>query len=151
MRTRLLSPVLALALTTLAATDAAAQTGRTLAQRLDSLAGDRVLVDRATAEDNGWKVGDVLAATEFNAGDKQNFSRYYPKRLPAEVLLDSIDRVTDARTNFNGLPPDFRAVQLPEEMRRTDIPYTARIQDVYSLRCAPQVYGPVFDARHVYP
>ncbi|MBI3228685.1 MAG: aromatic amino acid lyase [Burkholderiales bacterium] len=39
-----------------------------------------------------------------------------------------------------------RAVQLPEELRRTDIPYTARIQDVYSLRCSPQVYGPVFDA-----
>ncbi len=39
-----------------------------------------------------------------------------------------------------------RAVQFPEESRRTDIPYTARIQDVYSLRCAPQVYGPVFDA-----
>lgn len=39
-----------------------------------------------------------------------------------------------------------RTVQLPEELRRTDIPYTPRIQDVYSLRCAPQVYGPVFDA-----
>jgi histidine ammonia-lyase len=41
---------------------------------------------------------------------------------------------------------EARAVQLPEESRRTDIPYSARIQDVYSLRCAPQVYGPVFDA-----
>ncbi|MDB5729438.1 MAG: hutH2 [Noviherbaspirillum sp.] len=41
---------------------------------------------------------------------------------------------------------EARAVRLPEELRRTDIPYTARIQDVYSLRCAPQVYGPVFDA-----
>lgn len=41
---------------------------------------------------------------------------------------------------------EARAVQFPEEQRRTDIPYTARIQDVYSLRCAPQVYGPVFDA-----
>ncbi len=41
---------------------------------------------------------------------------------------------------------DARAVQFPEELRRTDIPYAARIQDVYSLRCAPQVYGPVFDA-----
>lgn len=39
-----------------------------------------------------------------------------------------------------------RAVQLAEELRRTDIAYTPRIQDVYSLRCAPQVYGPVFDA-----
>lgn len=39
-----------------------------------------------------------------------------------------------------------RAVQFPDELRRTDIAYTPRIQDVYSLRCAPQVYGPVFDA-----
>lgn len=39
-----------------------------------------------------------------------------------------------------------RAVQFPDELRRSDIPYTNRIQDVYSLRCAPQVYGPVFDA-----
>ena len=39
-----------------------------------------------------------------------------------------------------------RAMQLPEELRRTDIEYTPRIQDVYSLRCAPQVLGPVFGA-----
>ena len=37
-------------------------------------------------------------------------------------------------------------MQFPDELRRTDIAYTPRIQDVYSLRCAPQVYGPVFDA-----
>jgi histidine ammonia-lyase len=41
---------------------------------------------------------------------------------------------------------EARSVQFPEELRRTDIAYTPRIQDVYSLRCAPQVYGPVFDA-----
>jgi histidine ammonia-lyase len=41
---------------------------------------------------------------------------------------------------------EARAVQFPDELRRTDIEYTPRIQDVYSLRCAPQVYGPVFDA-----
>jgi histidine ammonia-lyase len=41
---------------------------------------------------------------------------------------------------------EARTVQFPEELRRTDIPYSPRIQDVYSLRCAPQVYGPVFDA-----
>ncbi|MBC7413453.1 MAG: aromatic amino acid lyase [Herminiimonas sp.] len=39
-----------------------------------------------------------------------------------------------------------RSVQLAEELRRTDSDYTPRIQDVYSLRCAPQVHGPVFDA-----
>ncbi|MCE3261671.1 MAG: histidine ammonia-lyase [Pseudoduganella sp.] len=41
---------------------------------------------------------------------------------------------------------EARAIQFPDELRRTDIPYTPRIQDVYSLRCTPQVYGPVFDA-----
>ena len=41
---------------------------------------------------------------------------------------------------------EARSVQFPDELRRTDIPYTPRIQDVYSLRCSPQVYGPVFDA-----
>ncbi len=41
---------------------------------------------------------------------------------------------------------EARAVALPEELRRTDQPYTPRIQDVYSLRCTPQVYGPVFEA-----
>lgn len=47
MQTRCRRAVLALALTTLAAADAAAQTGRTLAQRLDSLAGAGVLETRA--------------------------------------------------------------------------------------------------------
>jgi histidine ammonia-lyase len=52
------------------------------------------------------------------------------------ALLDGSTRTTHAA----------RAVQLADELRRTDIDYTPRIQDVYSLRCAPQVYGPVFDA-----
>jgi hypothetical protein len=51
---------------------------------------------------------------EYNAGDKQSFSRYYPKRLNAEVLLDGIDLVTAATTKFNGLPEGTRAVQLPD-------------------------------------
>ncbi|NVD72442.1 aromatic amino acid lyase [Duganella sp. BJB1802] len=57
----------------------------------------------------------------------------------AAIIRDLLDGST--RTTH-----EARAVQFPEELRRTDIPYTARIQDVYSLRCAPQVYGPVFDA-----
>lgn len=47
MQTRFRPTVLALALTTLVATDAAAQTGRTLAERLDSIAGSGVLANRA--------------------------------------------------------------------------------------------------------
>lgn len=51
---------------------------------------------------------------QWNAKDKNNFSRYYPKRLHAEVLLDSIDQVTQTQTGFNGLPGGTRAVQLPD-------------------------------------
>jgi hypothetical protein len=51
---------------------------------------------------------------DYNANDKQNYSRYYPKRLPAEVLLDAIDAVTASTTNFGGVPTDVRAVQLPD-------------------------------------
>ncbi len=51
---------------------------------------------------------------EHNKHDKQNYSRYYPKRLHAEVLLDAIDQLTGVKTRFGGLPQDVRAVQLPD-------------------------------------
>ena len=51
---------------------------------------------------------------EYNVNDKQNYSRYYPKRLPAEVLLDAIDAVTESKTDFGGVPQTVRAVQLPD-------------------------------------
>ncbi len=51
---------------------------------------------------------------EWNQDDKQNFSRYYPQRLNAEVLLDSIDQVTGTQSNFSGVPSGTRAVQLPD-------------------------------------
>jgi hypothetical protein len=49
-----------------------------------------------------------------NAVDRQNFSRYYPKRLTAEVLYDAVNELAGARSQFNGLPPGTRAVQLPD-------------------------------------
>jgi hypothetical protein len=51
---------------------------------------------------------------EFNGVDKQYFSRYYPKRLSAEVLLDSVNTVVRAQTSFSGLPAGTRAIQLPD-------------------------------------
>ena len=56
-----------------------------------------------SAEPNAW-----------NRDDKQNFSRYYPKRLNAEVLLDAINQVTGTTTGFSGAPAGTRAVQLPD-------------------------------------
>jgi hypothetical protein len=51
---------------------------------------------------------------EWNRDDKQNFSRFYPRRLNAEVLLDAIDQVTGSPTNFGPIPLGTRAVQLPD-------------------------------------
>ncbi len=51
---------------------------------------------------------------EHNLVDRQNYSRYYPKRLQAEVLLDAIDYLTGATTKFANLPPGTSAVALPD-------------------------------------
>lgn len=56
---------------------------------------------------------------QYNLNDKQNFSRYYPKRLTAEVLLDALDLVTASQTGFGGLPAGTRAVQLPDNGANT--------------------------------
>ena len=56
---------------------------------------------------------------EHNVTDKQNFSRYYPKRLAAEVLLDSLNGVTKSTTSFSGLPAGTLAVQLPDQASKT--------------------------------
>jgi len=51
---------------------------------------------------------------EHNAVDKQNFSRYYPKRLNAEVLFDAVNTLVKADSKFDGLPVGTRAVALPD-------------------------------------
>ena len=53
-------------------------------------------------------------AVDDNLGDRRSYSRYYPKRLQAEVLLDAIDHVTQSPTRFAGMPPGIRAVALPD-------------------------------------
>lgn len=56
----------------------------------------------------------------FNEQDSQNFSRFYPKRLHAEVLLDAIDQVSGVATTFTGLPAGSRAVQIPDNGVKSD-------------------------------
>jgi hypothetical protein len=51
---------------------------------------------------------------EFNAEDRQSFSRFFARRLPAEVALDAIDRLTGTQTGFAGVLPGTRAVELPD-------------------------------------
>lgn len=50
-----------------------------------------------------------------NAGDHQNFARYYPRRFTAEVLLDAVDQATGNKSQFGNMSSDSRAVDLPHE------------------------------------
>ena len=56
---------------------------------------------------------------EWNAKDLQTFSRFYPRRLSAEVLLDGMSQVLEVPTDFPGGPGKFpagtRAIELPDE------------------------------------
>ena len=50
-----------------------------------------------------------------NASDEQSFARYYPRRLQAEVLLDSVNDITGASNSFSRQPLGVRAIALPNE------------------------------------
>lgn len=49
-----------------------------------------------------------------NAADTRFYSRYYPRRLMAEVLLDALSHASGAATKFKGFPEGWRALQLPD-------------------------------------
>lgn len=60
---------------------------------------------------------------KYNIGDRQNYSRYFPRRLPAEVLLDSIDQLAGTQTDFANLPPGTRAIALPDNSYNQSSPF----------------------------
>jgi hypothetical protein len=49
-----------------------------------------------------------------NAADERFYSRYIPRRLPAEVMLDALSQATGVPTAFPGYAPGTRAMQLPD-------------------------------------
>ena len=49
---------------------------------------------------------------QYNEADRQSYSRYYARRLGAEVLLDAIDGINGSSSTFDGLPQGGRAVQM---------------------------------------
>ena len=55
----------------------------------------------------------------YNAKDKQNFSRYFPKRLPAEVLYDAVNVALKTESHFEGMPVGLHALQLPDNSFNT--------------------------------
>jgi hypothetical protein len=49
---------------------------------------------------------------EWNAKDRDNFSRAYPRRLTAEELMDAVSAAAGARPAFAGTPEDTDAQQI---------------------------------------
>ncbi len=60
---------------------------------------------------------------QYNIADQQNYSRYYPRRLQAEVFLDAIDDLTNSRTEFPNLPSGTRAIALPDNSYNNGSPF----------------------------
>lgn len=53
-------------------------------------------------------------SNNWNEDDKINFSHATPRRLPAEVLFDSVHAVTGAQSQIPGVPAGTRAAELPD-------------------------------------
>ena len=60
---------------------------------------------------------------EHNAVDRQNFSHFYPRRMQAEVLLDAVNQITGATSDFGDLPPGTRAISLPDNSYNRSSPF----------------------------
>ena len=65
---------------------------------------------------------------EHNPKDKQNYARFYPRRLPAEVLFDAFDQVTGVSVRFvstkgggSAKTAATRAIELPDEAIKTPL------------------------------
>lgn len=55
-----------------------------------------------------------VATNKWNQDDKLNYSHAQARRLPAEVLLDTVYRVTGSTSKFPGVTPGTRAAALPD-------------------------------------
>ena len=55
-----------------------------------------------------------VETNKWNADDKMNYSHALARRLPAEVLLDAVYRVTGSVSKIPGVPAGTRAAALPD-------------------------------------
>jgi len=82
-----------------------------LAQHFIKTGFDLKELVRVITQSNTYQLSSL--PNEYNLKDKQNFSRYYPKRLKAEVLFDALHQVTNSNQNYSGMPAGTKAIQLP--------------------------------------
>lgn len=74
--------------------------------------------------------------TKGNEPDERFYSRYYPKRLKAEILLDIMSQVTASPTAFKDFPAGTRAMQLPDANIASDFLKTfGRPERILTCEC----------------
>ena len=76
---------------------------------------------RVITQSNAYQLSST--PNQYNIADRQNYSRYYPRRLQAEMLLDAIDAVTESQTDFPNLPTGTRAIALPDNSYNRASPF----------------------------
>lgn len=76
---------------------------------------------RVITQSKAYQLSSV--PNKFNLIDEQNYSRYYPRRLQAEVLLDAVNDLTSSPTDFPNLPLGTRAVALPDNSYNKASPF----------------------------
>lgn len=92
-----------------------------LAQHFTDNSYDLKSLVRVIAQSHTYQLSST--PNEYNAIDRQAFSHFYPKRLTAEVLLDSIDMTTASKTDFADLPAGTRAISLPDNSYTKSSPF----------------------------
>ena len=126
---------------------------------------DPALIDRLTADfvKNGYGVKSLIRTimtsaayarssdpAHGNEADEKFLSRYRVKRLPAEVLLDAIARVTEVPTDFAGYPPGWRSQQLPDvQVASTFLTAFGRPERVSTCSCERSAEPSVAQALHL--
>ncbi|MDF1741157.1 MAG: DUF1549 and DUF1553 domain-containing protein [Verrucomicrobiales bacterium] len=103
--------------------------------RVTNPATHPALLDRLASDfaGNGFDLKDLIRKicnsrtyqlssepNDHNLTDTQNFSRYYPRRLQAEVLLDALNFVSDSKDKFTNQPDGVRATWLPDDKFNND-------------------------------
>ena len=71
---------------------------------------DNKALIRAIATSHVYAISSV--PNDFNQADLRNYSRNYRRRLRAEVLIDSIVRITGIDNRFSGMPAGSQAKQI---------------------------------------
>jgi len=55
-----------------------------------------------------------IVTNKWNEDDRINFAHATPRRLPAEVMFDTLHRVTGSVSKIPGVPPGTRAAEVPD-------------------------------------